>query len=125
MRGISIAVMALLALVPLSSAAQAKNDKTHGNPYSCPPGLAKKSPACVPPGLARAGEDDHDDDHHHHWDYRVGEVIDGDYVILRRPERYGLDPNGRYFRVGDNVYRVDRDTRAVLQIIGGLAVLLD
>ena len=123
MRGTSIAMIALLALAPLGSAVDAKS----GN-NGCPPGLAKKNPRCVPPGLAKKGgtyQNDRHDWEPRGWGYRVGDVIDRDYVILRRPEIYGLDPYSDYFRVGDYVYRVNRDTRAVLQIIGALAVLLD
>lgn len=128
MRRISIATIALLALAPLGGAVDAKSGKVHGSNSGCPPGLAKKNPPCVPPGLAKKGgtyQNDRHDWERRGWDYRVGDVIDRDYVILRRPEIYGLDPYSDYFRVGDYVYRVNRDTRAVLQIIGALAVLLD
>ncbi|WP_246156493.1 excinuclease ABC subunit A [Aquicoccus porphyridii] len=79
---------------------------------NCPPGLAKKNPPCVPPGLAKQR-------------YRVGERIDGPYSILRYPDRYGLDPHGTYYRIGDHLYRVDRETRKVLDFIGAAAALLN
>ncbi|WP_417605027.1 excinuclease ABC subunit A [Primorskyibacter flagellatus] len=93
-------------------------------PKACPPGLAKKSPACVPPGLAKKqGIRDDDHDRYH---YRVGEVVRrGDYIIIREPGRYGLDPSDTYYRVGDQVLRVDRETREVLDLIGAVAAILD
>lgn len=83
-------------------------------PKGCPPGLAKKNPPCVPPGLAKKGVP-----------YVVGDRIAGDYIIIRDPRRYGLDPHGTYYRVGDHVFRVDRETREVLDFIGAAAALLD
>ncbi|MBM1813938.1 excinuclease ABC subunit A [Sulfitobacter pseudonitzschiae] len=78
---------------------------------NCPPGLAKKNPPCVPPGQARK--------------YNRGDVINGDYIIIRDPGRYGLDRGQTYYRVGDYVYRVDRDTREVLDLIGAVARILN
>ena len=77
----------------------------------CPPGLVKKNPPCVPPGQARK--------------YSRGDVIYGDYRIIGDPGRYGLDRDQTYYRVGDYVYRVDRDTREVLDLIGAVARVLD
>ena len=50
-------LIAGLALFPAILAAQGNgNGNGRGNnPLNCPPGLAKKEPACVPPGLARQG----------------------------------------------------------------------
>ena len=86
-------------------------------PKGCPPGLAKKSPACVPPGHAKS-------DRQHR--YHVGDVISqGDYTIIRNPDRYGLNPRHSYYRVGDQVFRVDRETREILDLIGAVAAVLD
>lgn len=139
------------AAVALPVAAPAK-DKGHGNDNAghaaagCPPGLAKKSPACVPPGLAKkapaydGGHVHRDDrvvihDGHTHLDsdgrvviyndrydsvyhYRIGDRVDGDYVVVRDPQLYGLDPDGLYYRVDNGVYQVDRETQEILAIIG-------
>ena len=78
----------------------------------CPPGLAKKNNGCNPPGQVKHR-------------YRVGDRIDHDYYVIRRPGRYGLDPDESYFRVGDYVYRVDKETREVLDLIGAIAAVLD
>lgn len=54
---IQVALIAGLLSLPSIAAAQGNgNGNGRGNnPLNCPPGLAKKSPACVPPGLARQG----------------------------------------------------------------------
>ncbi|QFT81273.1 hypothetical protein FIU89_11690 [Roseovarius sp. THAF27] len=88
----------------------------------CPPGLAKKAVPCVPPGQAKK----HSGYGHDRYDgYRRGDVIEGDYIVIRDPGRYGLDPYGTYCRVGDQVLRVDRDTREVLDLIGAAARILN
>jgi hypothetical protein len=96
-----------------------KGKPAHAVGLHCPPGLAKKNPPCVPPGLARA---DRDDDWH---GYRVGDRILDDYVWLRDPWRYGIADPGTYWRVGDMVFRVDGETGEVLAVLGALAALLD
>ncbi|WP_417727464.1 excinuclease ABC subunit A [Roseovarius sp.] len=80
----------------------------------CPPGLAKKHNGCQPPGQAKK-----------HGYYRIGDRIGDDYIILRNPERYGLDRNETYYRVGDQVYRVNRETREILDLIGAAAAVLN
>ncbi|MDQ2089031.1 excinuclease ABC subunit A [Marimonas arenosa] len=116
-------VVLALSLAALATAATAGNGPgkpgAHKGPgpkaaLPCPPGLAKKNPPCVPPGQAR-----------HQYRYRVGERINSGYVILGDPWRYDLDPNQTYYRVGDYLYRVNRDTREVLDFLGAAAALLD
>lgn len=118
----------LLATLAVAATPAFAGPKDHGNGQGhgkmkahqsaragCPPGLAKKSPACVPPGLAK--KQDHDRDVRHH--YRVGDRIDYDNVILiQDPGHYGLDPYGTYYRAGDRVIRVDRETSEVIALIG-------
>ena len=89
---------------------------------NCPPGLAKKAVPCVPPGQAKKSVRSYE-----HDDYRYGrgDVIRGDYIVIRDPGRYGLDPYGTYYRVGDRVFRVDRETREVLDFIGAAAAILN
>uniref|UniRef100_A0A2A3JXK9 Excinuclease ABC subunit A n=1 Tax=Alloyangia mangrovi TaxID=1779329 RepID=A0A2A3JXK9_9RHOB len=100
----------------------------------CPPGLAKKNEACMPPGQykkVQQGHHDHDRDrdrdhdrdevHIHRFDR--GERIRDNYIVIRDPGRYQLDPRRTYYNVDDYVYRVDPDTGAVLDIIGGIAQL--
>lgn len=80
----------------------------------CPPGLAKKHNGCQPPGQAKK-----------QGYYRVGDRIGDDYIIIRDPGRYGLDRDSTYYRVGDEVYRVNRETREVLDLIGAAAAVLN
>jgi len=86
---------------------------------SCPPGLAKKDPACVPPGQARKLA------RYPH----IGDRVTGyDYHVIRYPARYGLPPAGegwRYFIVGDRILRVDEDTYEVLDLIRAVTAILD
>ena len=74
---------------------------------ACPPGLAKKTPACVPPGLARSGG------------YGIGDRLDREYILIdRRP--YGLPPLAEgqaYVRVGDAILVLDREERLILDIL--------
>ncbi|MCA0134473.1 excinuclease ABC subunit A [Pseudosulfitobacter pseudonitzschiae] len=111
-------VLFAVAVASVGVTAEAGSHKTgkehSGGAYktiNCPPGLAKKNPPCVPPGQARK--------------YNRGDVINGDYIIIRDPGRYGLDRGQTYYRVGDYVYRVDRDTREVLDLIGAVARILN
>ncbi|MGQ3486520.1 excinuclease ABC subunit A [Roseovarius pacificus] len=100
--------LAMLATGLTVSVAQADQPGRKG----CPPGLAKKHNGCLPPGIAKKR-------------YGRGDYINGDYVVIRHPGRYRLDPGQTYYRVGDYVYRVDRDTREVLDLIGAVARVLD
>lgn len=99
-----IVMASLLLLSPI--AAQA------GGPKGCPPGLAKKNNGCLPPGQAKKM-------------YGPGDRIYGDYVLVRNPGVYGLDPRQTYYRVGDYVYRVDGDTKKVLDLIGAVNAILN
>ena len=82
---------------------------------ACPPGLANRTPACVPPGQARRM-------------FRQGQVVPQTYrnyvgyqdLLGRLPEAYRDDiPTGdyRYIYGGDQVYVVDSRTRLVRSII--------
>ncbi|MEM7487794.1 MAG: excinuclease ABC subunit A [Pseudomonadota bacterium] len=91
-----------LAALALGLAGQAT-----AQPRGCPPGLAKKNPPCVPPGLARSG------------DWRIGDRYDGDLIFVDR-DRFGLPPlrNGEgYVRVGDNILKLDRETRVIIDLL--------
>lgn len=103
-RTVWVAMAALLSLSPAAA--------TAGGPKGCPPGLAKKHNGCLPPGQAKKM-------------YGRGDYLDGDYVLIGNPGRYGLEPNQTYYRLGDYVYRVDRNTKEVLDLIGAVAAILN
>ncbi|MDA5093260.1 hypothetical protein O2N63_04090 [Aliiroseovarius sp. KMU-50] len=100
----------ILALVPMMATASfAGNGKGHGKAKGygaggCPPGLAKKTPSCVPPGLAKP---------------KVGDRLgDYDYIVFDDYDRYQLDRRHSYYRVGELIYRADPNTFQVLEVIG-------
>ncbi|MFW2587459.1 excinuclease ABC subunit A [Sagittula sp. SSi028] len=88
----------------------------------CPPGLAKKHNGCQAPGQAKKQDDRRDYDRR---DYSRGDRLPDTYVIIQNPERYGLRRDRTYYRNGDQVYQVDKDTRKVLAVIGAIAALAD
>ncbi len=101
---VMIAATAMLSVSPIWAIA----DSYKG----CPPGLAKKQNGCLPPGQAKKI-------------YGRGERLSGDYTLIGDPGRYGLNAGEVFYRVGDNVYRVDRDTRRVLELIGAVSAILN
>lgn len=105
-------ILAALALAPAVPAEA-------GPKKNCPPGLAKKNPPCVPPGQAKKGVTPG------MWLNR-GDRFDWDrypdYHRLRERDwrRYRLpDIAGHegYYTNGHMVYRIDRDTRRVIDWI--------
>lgn len=127
---IHCSLIALLALSPLAASAgngngKNKNKNKNKNGFKvervspnnsaavghCPPGLAKKAVPCVPPGQVKNL-------------YRVGDRINRDYYWINDPYRYGLNRGGNYVRAGDYVYRIDPETRKVLNLIGAVADIL-
>lgn len=122
-----------LVLAALSATALSLPMAASAASNGCPPGLAKKNAACMPPGLAKKApapraDQRHDERRH---DTRVelrrferGERLAGDVILIRDPDRYGLR-DGTYYRSGDVVYRVDPETRRVLNVMGALAALTD
>ncbi|MDX5383896.1 MAG: excinuclease ABC subunit A [Rhodobacterales bacterium] len=77
----------------------------------CPPGLAKKNPACVPPGQAKQA-------------YRIGDPLPDGFILIRTPSRYGLDPRRTYYERNGYVIQIDRETGKILNLIGAIADLL-
>lgn len=116
-----------LGLAPLGALAREHSDKSHshddhrtvivqGAP-GCPPGLAKKGNGCTPPGLAKPVE------RVRVWE--PGERITNNYIVVRDPSRYRLDPRYTYWQSGDYLYRVDSQTGKVLNLIGAISALLN
>ncbi len=104
---------AAIALAVAANLALATPTLAQGKPGGCPPGLAKKNNGCMPPGLAKGGNRD---DRRH---------IDSDYVLIRDPDRYWLRDGRTYYRLGDEVYLVEEDTREIIEFVGAAAALLD
>ncbi len=133
-----LVLAALFAALVLPASVQAKG------PKHCPPGLAKKTPACVPPGQAKkaarsndyreAHQDHDDDDGYHHDDYRVLRIGDriifegqeyivvdtSDPPIIRRDDDFyrlpPLEDDLEYVRIGNAVVKVDRKTKAIIEV---------
>lgn len=91
----------------------------HAGNGHCPPGLAKKSPACIPPGQAKKFQ----------RGPRIGDRIsDYHYHLIRYPDRYDLPPlrrGERYYVIDGQILRVDQDTYEILDFIRAAASLLD
>ena len=107
-----------LLLPAVLAALMAAGSAGAGNGH-CPPGLAKKSPACVPPGQAKK----------YHAGPRIGDrVTDYPYHLIRYPDRYDLPPlhrGERYYVIDGQILRVDQDTYQILDFIRAAAALLD
>lgn len=84
-------------------------------PRNCPPGLSKKSPACIPPGQAKK--------------WGVGDIVDWDNIhIVTQPGYYGLStpPDGdRYAIIDGQLVRVNRESGQILSILRMVEAILD
>ena len=94
----------------------------HGHGYEgyryggggCPPGLAKKYNGCLPPGQAKKlyrGQ---------RYPYGYGSSYSYGRIPYDLRRRYGLDPYDRYYYNDGYLYRVDRRTMLIEQVIGAL-----
>lgn len=106
-------ILATIGAAPLAADPGRGKGADHPRHLSdCPPGLAKKSPPCMPPGQVRK--------HPPHYGNRVGEVLRiGDYVLIRDPGRHDLEQRAgwRYYQGDDRIYRVDGTTHKVLAVL--------
>lgn len=115
-------ILLLAGVAALASAAPAyakpKHAKHHGHHAGmnhCPPGLAKKSPACVPPGQAKKL-------------YNVGQRLPYGFngytpynqIPYDLRNRYDLDDDYRYIYRDDYLYQVDPTTMIVSQVLQAL-----
>lgn len=107
---ISPLLLAAVLALPLADPAAA-------GPKGCPPGLAKKSERCIPPGHAKGG---HDDDHDEwHEDRRI--PYDRPWYEVRDWDRYDLPepPEGsRYVLIDNDLVRVAIATGIILEYLG-------
>ncbi|HPE26935.1 excinuclease ABC subunit A [Albidovulum sp.] len=103
-------------MIPLVVAAALGGTPALADAKGCPPGLAKKSVPCVPPGQAGKGW--------HRGDY----VGDRDYHRIRHHDRYGLPPLGpgqRYLIVDGTILVVDEDTYTIVTVLRAVSAILD
>ncbi|MEX0302598.1 MAG: hypothetical protein AB3N24_09255 [Leisingera sp.] len=107
---VPITVIAAACALAIPLAAGNGHGKAKHSGVHCPPGLAKKSSHCVPPGHARKF-------------YRRGDHILKDYVWIGEPGHWAPDPYGSYVQAGGYVYQVNRETQKVLRLIGAIADL--
>ncbi len=96
----------------ISAPAMAKNNH-------CPPGLAKKSVPCVPPGQVGKSA--------RHW--AEGDYFDnGDAHWITRPGRYDLPPlpaGQRYVVMDNRIYVVNESTYQIVTVLNAIGGLLD
>ena len=89
----------------------------------CPPGLANREPACVPPGQARQGVTTGE------WTgYRVGDVVDEDRLEWLDLSDYDLPdlPEGqRYAVIDGTVVVLDEENYELLQLIRTAAAVFN
>lgn len=105
--GCLAALLSLAVVAPQAALA----DKNKGH---CPPGLAKKNPPCVPPGQAKKG-------------LGVGDRFpqDGYYVVREGPGLPRLGKGESYYRIGDTYFRVDQNTREILQLFEAVGAVVN
>lgn len=108
-----IAILAFAAVTLLFAPSAGFTKKNVGH---CPPGLAKKNPPCVPPGQFGKGPD-------------VGNWLPySNYYVVRNPSRYRLPKLGSgqsYYRDADRFFRINRDTREILELIDAMDAVLN
>lgn len=113
----AVTCAALLALAGLPALADGKG-KGHAKGQAakaCPPGLAKKEPACLPPGQAKAQDD---------GPYVLGDRLWREDQPVLSPRDHGLE-DGSYYVVDGQLYRVDPATMKVIALLGLAEDLLD
>ncbi len=114
----TVIIPALAAALALAAPAMAKNNNFNPSTGHCPPGLAKKNPPCIPPGLAKK--------------FHIGQVITdqdfedfAEYLLWRELGLERPRTGSSYYRVGDALLLVDRDTRELLNLIDAIVQVLD
>lgn len=132
-----LAAALTLVLAPIGVAAKPGDNNGNGNgkphpnsadgTHGCPPGLATREPACVPPGLARQGVDTEDRIGPMTTRYYVGDVLNvDDFVTVTDLRRFGLQelPFGEQYAVIDGtLIRLDSDSYMILQLIRAAAAV--
>ena len=116
----NLLAVALLAVAPLAHA-----DSAFAQSKGCPPGLAKKFPPCVPPGLAKKGVTANQ------WlnRDRTGEVVyRDDLIFLDDYWLYDLVPlpdGQRYAVIDGRIVVIDSETYQILRLIRIFSALVE
>ena len=135
----ALGTVLLLALAPVGAVAKPgtpngnANGNNHnggnGNDHDCPPGLAWRSPACVPPGLARQGVTTEDWIGRDTTDYHEGDYLDPeDFIWINDHDHYGLpvlSDGQRYAVIDGTLVRLDGESYEILQLIRAFAAVVD
>ena len=142
---LTLTTILTLALAPMALSAKPgnQNGNGHGNgvgngnghvqrlsegeAHRCPPGLADRTPACVPPGLARQGVTTEE------WigpittEYHAGDYLtDGDFSYVTDFVRYGLPEladGQRYAVIDGTLVTLDAESYQILQILRAFAAV--
>ena len=81
----------------------------------CPPGLAKKNNGCLPPGQAKKlynrGQ---------RWPGNYGYAWNYNQIPYDLRNRYGFDPNDRYYYGDGYLYQVDPATMLISQVVSAI-----
>ena len=128
----------ILALVLAATLTQVAAPALAKNAKHCPPGLAKKSPACVPPGQAKKGvtskewqekrghEEVTQDDHYDDDDFDTAILKDGDIVRIDGKDYEVIDTRyGPILRREDELYRLPRYDDSEYVRVGDALVRVD
>ncbi|HQY43774.1 MAG TPA: hypothetical protein PK450_06300 [Paracoccaceae bacterium] len=112
---LAIGAASLATAIP----AQAKNNKHGQGEAHCPPGLAKKSVPCVPPGQVKSSN--------HGW--QSGDYFDEDEAHwITRPDLYDLRPlpaGQRYVVIGNRIYVVNESSYQIMSVLNAVSAILD
>ncbi len=101
-------------------------DPVVGDTINCPPGLAKKDPPCVPPGLADKGVTMGSEMLYGDIDpYGIGDTLPDGYIVAIDPSLYTAHDNAYYVREGDTIYRADATTGQVLDPVSDVGKLIE
>ena len=110
----------LIRLGPTSDWTWVWNGTDAADTTGCPPGLAKKDPPCIPPGLAAQNGVDVPDD-----PYGIGERLPAGYAIAIDPKLYTPNDWAQFVREGDGIYRADATTGEVLDQVGPVGKIIN
>ncbi len=123
--GLAIGTLALPQTASADNGRENRNrhghdDRARSN-YKCPPGLANRSPRCVPPGQARRGETHRE----RNRNYRIGDRVDRDdfYYFDDSYDLPRLPRGQRYAVIDGNIVALNTRTYEILNLIRALQAI--